>query len=71
MKIWLTHDLVALNENKTEVILFGPRDSYDFGDLDIGDLSSHVTPCAKNLDLLFKSGLKFDKQDNSVVKSCF
>ncbi len=27
--------------------------------------------CAKNLGVLFDSGLKFDKQINSVVKSCF
>ncbi len=71
VKIWLSHNFLALNENKTEVILFGPSDSYDFGDLDLGDLSSHVTPCAKNLGVLFDSGLKFDKQINSVVKSCF
>ncbi len=71
VKICLSHNFLALNENKTEVILFGPSDSYDFGDLDLGDLSPHVPPCAKNLGVLFDSGLKFDKQINSVVKSCF
>ncbi len=43
VKIWLSHNLLALNKNKTEVILFGPSDSYDFGDLDLGDLSTYVT----------------------------
>ncbi len=47
VKICLSHNLLALNENKTEVILFGPSDSHDFGDLDLGDLSTYVTPCAK------------------------
>jgi len=35
------------------------------------NLNSHVTPSAKNIGVLFDSGLKFDKQINSVVKSCF
>lgn len=47
---------------KTEVVLFGPSDLYDFGDIDLGKLSSYVTPCVKNLGVLFDSGLKFDKQ---------
>jgi len=38
------------------------------GDLDLGDLRSYVSPC---VGVLFDSGLKFDKQIHSVVKSCF
>lgn len=37
VKLWLSQNCLALNENKTEVVLFGPSDSYDFGDLDFGD----------------------------------
>ncbi len=70
-KLWLTQNFLALNENKTEIVLFGPSNFYDLGDLDLGDLSSYVSPCAKNLGVLFDSGLKFNKQINSVVKSCF
>ncbi len=70
-KLWLTQNFLALNENKTEIVLFGPSDFYDLDDLDHGDLSSYVSPCVKNLGVLFDSGLKFDKQINSVVKSCF
>uniref|UniRef100_A0A8C2F952 Chloride channel accessory 1 n=1 Tax=Cyprinus carpio TaxID=7962 RepID=A0A8C2F952_CYPCA len=32
-----------------QIILFGPSDFYDFGNLDLGDLSSYVTPCVKNV----------------------
>ncbi len=71
VKLWLTHNFLALNENKTEVVLFDTSYFYDLGDLDLGDLSSYVSPCVKNLGVLFDSGLKFDKQINSVVKSCF
>jgi len=39
--------------------------------MDLGDFNSRVTSFVKNLCVLFDSGLKFDKQINSVVKSCF
>ncbi len=67
-KLWLTQNVLALNENKTKIVLFGPSNFYDLGDLNLGDLSSYVSVCAKNLVLLFDSGLKFDKQINYVVK---
>ncbi len=67
-KLWLTQNVLALNENKTEIVLFGPSNFYDLGDLDLGDLSSYVSSCVKNLGVLFDSGLKFNKQINSVVK---
>ncbi len=68
-KSWLEHKCLALNENKTEIVLFGPSDFYDLGGLD--DLSSYVSPCVKNLGVLFDSGLKFDKQINYVVNHVF
>ncbi len=70
-KLWLTQNLLALNENKTEIVRFGPSNFYDLGDLDLGDLSSYVSPCVRNLGVLFDSGLKVNKQIHSVVKSCF
>ncbi len=68
-KSWLEHKCLALNENKTEIVLFGPSDFYDLGGLD--DLSSYVSPCVKNLGVLFDSGLKFDKQIHYVVNHVF
>uniref|UniRef100_A0A8C2F9V4 Chloride channel accessory 1 n=1 Tax=Cyprinus carpio TaxID=7962 RepID=A0A8C2F9V4_CYPCA len=35
-----------------QIILFGPSDFYDFGNLDLGDLSSYVTPCVVTLILI-------------------
>ncbi len=70
LKSWLSQIFLALNEEKTEVVLFGPSDFYDGSNLDLGFLSSHVTPCAKNLGVLLDSGLWFNNQINSVVKSC-
>ncbi len=71
VKLWLKHNFLALYENKTEVVLFGPSTFYDLSDLDHGVLSSYVSPSVKNLGVLFDSGIKFDKQMNYVVKSCF
>ncbi len=60
-----------LNEGKTEVILFGPSDALNASNYNLGHLHQWVTPCAKDLGFWFDSGLKFDKQINGVVKSCF
>ncbi len=66
-------NFLTLNEGKTEVILFGPSDAFSFNsyNLDIGNLAQWITPCVRNLGVLFDSSLKFDKQINSVVRSCF
>ncbi len=52
------------------MILFGPSNALSFNsyNLDIGHLAQWITPCVRNLGVLF---LKFDKQINSVVRSCF
>ncbi len=59
-----------LKENKSEIILFGPRENVAFN-FDLGFLTPYNTQCARNLSILFDSSLKFDKQILAVVKSCF
>ncbi len=73
LKSWLMSNSLTLNEVKTEVILFGPSDAFSFNsyNLDIGNLAQWITPCVRNLGVLFDFSLKFDKQINSVVRSCF
>ncbi len=56
-KSWLTQNVLSLNENKTEIVLFGPSDLFlKFLSLPMCEKSRY---------------LKFNKQINSVVKSCF
>ncbi len=59
-----------LNENKTEIILFGSK-SYEDCALHFGHLSFYLTPCGKNLGVIFYSNLGFEKQISAVVKSSF
>ncbi len=60
--------MLVLNESKTEIIMFGlkPHDDHVF---DLGHCSKYITSFAKNLGVIFDSGLLFEKQVNAVVKS--
>ncbi len=69
LKLWLSSNFLHLNENKSEIILFGPRENVA-SDFDLGFLTPYNTQCARNLGILFDSSLKFDKQISAVVKSC-
>ncbi len=69
LSVWC--DFLNFNESKTEIIVFGPSDSRSTPKVNLGDLTSSVKPWVKNLGVIFDDGLKFDKQINTVVKSCF
>ncbi len=71
VKAWLSLHCFNFNESKTEIIVFGPSDSRSTPKANLGDLTSSVKPWVKNLGVIFDDGLKFDKQINTVVKSCF
>ena len=64
VKAWLKSNFLNLNENKTEVIVFGKPDptiNFDF---------VHST-CIKNLGVTIDSSFKLDRQISSVVKASF
>ena len=58
-----------LNDNKTEVILFGPTQKTATISTSLGPLV--CKPDVKNLGVILDSSLKFDRQINAVVKGAF
>ncbi len=69
VKLWMSANVLSLNETKTEVIWFGNSESQVLSDL--GNLATFQKSVVKNLGVQFDVSLKFDKQIKSVVKSCF
>ncbi len=71
VKLWLAHNFLSLNENKTEVIVFGPSDNSQTTCLDLGSLSVFRSSRVRNLGVLLDESLHFDKHISSVIGSSF
>ncbi len=64
-------NLARLNQIKTEIMLFVPaRGCLDIATY-LGTWSDYYHDQVKNLGVVFDPELKFDKQINSMAKSCF
>ena len=71
IKNWMANNFLQLNENKTEVIIFGPSNSVNTLSKALGPLSVNHHSVVKNLGVFLDSALTFNKQVNSVVKGSF
>ena len=71
VKNWMANNFLQLNENKTEIIVFGAPNSVSTLNIDLGPLSSNHHSVVKNLGVVFDSPLSFVKQINNVVKNSF
>jgi len=58
------------NESKTEVTVFGPYDNHNGSSIDL-DYIYPTSSCIKNLGVLWDQNLKFEKQIDEVISSCF
>ncbi len=64
-------NFLQLNENKTEVNLFGSPHLVNALSSSLGPLQANIRTHVKNLGVVFDSELKLDKQINSVVSASF
>ena len=71
VKQWLARNFLHLNDSKTECILFGTSSMLNASTTDSGSLAPFLKSQVKNLGVTFDSGLNFDKQIKSVVKTSF
>ena len=71
VKVWLGSNFLQINNDKTEVIIFGPSKSKTPRTADLGILSPYVKSHSRNLGVIFDSNFCFYKQIAAVVKSRF
>ncbi len=67
----MTQNLLQLNQSKTEIMFFGPVKGCLDTSTYLGSWSDYCHDQIRNLGVVFDPELKFDKQVNAVVKSCF
>uniref|UniRef100_A0A3Q4HRN5 Reverse transcriptase domain-containing protein n=1 Tax=Neolamprologus brichardi TaxID=32507 RepID=A0A3Q4HRN5_NEOBR len=68
VKIWLSHNFLTLNENKTEIIVFGSHTPLDQLADALGPLASYLSPTVRNLRVFLDGSFKLEKQVSTVVK---
>ena len=71
IKTWLDLNFLKLNENKTEVVLFGRPDLVQVLASSLGPLAPFMRSHARNLCVIIDGAFKLDKQVSAVVKSSF
>ncbi len=71
IKIWMANNFLQLNNEKTEVIIFGPSKIRNSIVSNLDSLTPYVTSHAKKLGVVFDSELCLEKQISSVVKNSY
>lgn len=67
----MAENLVQLNENKTEINIFGRTASSQMAIDHLGPWKGYLQDQVKNLGVIFDSSIIFDRQIKTVVRNCF
>ena len=74
VKTWMTRNRLKLNDDKTEVLLCGPkarRDQIDCNSLQVGEASISFADSVRDLGLIIDSELSMVDHITSVVRNCY
>ncbi len=71
IKCWMSNNFLQLNNDKTEVILFGPSKTRNSVAGNLENLTPYIKSHVKNLGVIFDSELCLEKQISSVVKNSY
>ena len=72
VKKWTIHNKLQLNEDKTEALLFDPSKSSDLPNvLRIGQSDVFFCHCARNLGVMFDSGLTMKQQVDNICQTAY
>ena len=68
---WMNSNFLKLNEDKTEVLLIGPKKKRAKLHSSLGDLSIHIKDKVTSLGVVIDSDLSFEPHINKITKSAF
>ncbi len=71
LNLCLTNKFMLLNDDKTQIIQFGPKELSNGNVIDLGTLSPFLTTSIKYLGFYLDSSLKLGKQINVIVSTSF
>lgn len=74
IRVWMKHNFLKLNDNKTELIIFGANKSIEqvtAWSIIVQDEEILPTTAARNIGAYMDSALKMNAHINSIIKSCY
>jgi hypothetical protein len=74
VKIWMECNLLKLNDEKTELIVFAPKKYHDMSEninVKIGGSTIKPSPQVKNLGVVFDQCMSMTNHVNAIAKTCY
>ena len=71
---WMSANMLKLNEEKTELIIFNPKHQVRMNEelrLQVGNNTVSVASSVKNLGVYFDTSLTMERQVNAISKACY